>query len=152
MGAGNRGAENWRDVWVRSPEYPGKGSDCKLIFKEACFGVNGEFFTLVCFHMADDAGVDPEGGGHADNAECGGLIGIDFHPVAHVEDPVHLLPAGSRFFPDDPEQGGTGNRWSLTTWTFSTKFSTLVWAPPEQWMIPLMVWRVSARMLLMTGA
>mmetsp|Transcript_6948 Transcript_6948/g.19752 ORF Transcript_6948/g.19752 Transcript_6948/m.19752 type:complete len:222 (-) Transcript_6948:603-1268(-) len=57
---------------------------------------------------ADDLGVHIEGLRDLGDGLRRGLVGVELHPVAHVEDLVHLLPGRLRLLLDDPEHRRRG--------------------------------------------
>lgn len=60
------------------------------------------------FAAAHDAGVDGEIAGDGDDVVGEGLVDVDFHAVAHVEDFVHFLPRGAGLLLDEAEEGRGG--------------------------------------------
>src|SRR5690606_5284180 len=58
------------------------------------------------FHdPADDLGWDTKGFRYPDDIRCNLLRYVEFHPVPHIKDLVHFLPAGAGFFLDKAKQG-----------------------------------------------
>lgn len=60
------------------------------------------------FAAAHDAGVDGEVAGDGNDVVGEGLVDVDFHAVAHVEDFVHFLPRGAGLLLDEAEEGRGG--------------------------------------------
>ena len=71
----------------------------ELVVEGAGFALDGEggacfVFWLLFFYVSDDLCVDVEGAADVDHLLGIGVVDIDFHSVAHVEDAVHLAPVG----------------------------------------------------------
>ena len=70
----------------------------ELIFEDAGFGVDGEFFPLEWFNPAHDTGFYVEALGYINDFLCIFRRNVDFHAVAHIENFVHFSPIGSTLF------------------------------------------------------
>src|SRR5690606_16482471 len=66
----------------------------------------GNLLGRSSFYATDDLCGDAESTCNADNVGCYGLRYIELHAVPHVEYFIHLLPVRTRFFLDEPEEGG----------------------------------------------
>ena len=64
----------------------------RLIDVFAVLAAYGDLGVVAGLAVADDLGVDVEAAGYVDDALCGGLVGVELHTVAHIEDGVHLFP------------------------------------------------------------
>ena len=60
----------------------------------AVLALEHDFLEGSTFHAAYDAAFNAERGADRDDLFCAASRNVQFHAVAHVEDLVHLLPAG----------------------------------------------------------
>ena len=76
----------------------------RLIDELAVLAADGDLSVVAGLAVSDDLCVNFETAAYVDDSLCGGLVGVELHTVAHIEDGVHLFPVGAALFVDEAEQ------------------------------------------------